>query len=361
MAAENEKRTENRPENRDIRSLYPEELKTLAESMGEKGFRGAQLFSWLHGKKARSYEEMSNLPKNFRAQLEERWPLVHLQTVRRQVSALDGTEKYLFALPDGNVIESVRMVYHHGVTVCVSSQAGCRMGCRFCASTTAGLERSLEAWEILEQVWEIERTGGERVSHIVMMGSGEPLDNYDNAVRFIRLVSDPDGTGISQRNITLSTCGLVPKIRDLAGEKLTITLAISLHAPNDEKRRRLMPVAQTWTVRELMDACRYYFSCTGRRLTFEYALAAGENDSAADAEELAALLRGINGHVNLIPVNPVRESGLRGSGKKVTEAFQNKLEKYGIHVTIRREMGSDIDGACGQLRRRYMSEGDLPV
>ncbi len=345
----------------DIRSLYPAELRALAESLGEKAFRGTQLFSWLHEKRVQTYDEMSNLPKSFREKLEERFPLRHLEVVRRQVSAVDGTVKYLFSLGDGNVIESVRMVYHHGVSVCVSSQVGCRMGCRFCASTVDGLVRSLTAAEMLEQVWAIDRLDGERVSHVVIMGSGEPLDNYDNVVRFIRLVTDGKGYGMSQRNITLSTCGLVPKIRALAEEDLSITLAISLHAPNDEKRRALMPVASRWTIEEILDACRYYFSRTGRRLTFEYALASGQNDSARDAEELASLLQGINGHVNLIPVNPVRESGFRRSGKKVTEAFQNKLEKYGIHVTIRREMGSDIDGACGQLRRRYMSEGDMPV
>ena len=346
---------------KDIRSMYPEELRALAASMGEKAFRGTQLFSWLHEKRVLSYDEMSNLPKGFREKLEEHFPLHHLEVVRRQESAADGTVKYLFSLGDGNVIESVRMVYHHGVSVCVSSQVGCRMGCRFCASTVDGLVRSLSAAEMLEQVWTIDRLEGERVSHVVIMGSGEPLDNYDNVVRFIRLLSNAKGYGMSQRNITLSTCGLVPKIRMLADENLSITLAISLHAPNDEKRRALMPVAARWSVREIMDACRYYFSKTGRRLTFEYALASGRNDSGRDAEELAALLEGMNGHVNLIPVNPVRESGFRRSGKKVTEAFQNKLAKNGIHVTIRREMGSDIDGACGQLRRRYMSEGKTPI
>ena len=348
-------------ETRDIRSLYREELRTLAADCGEKAFRGEQLFSWLQEKQAAGYEEMTNLPKAFRERLAKEWPLASLQMVRRQVSTLDGTEKYLFALPDGNMIESVCMRYHHGLSVCVSSQVGCRMGCRFCASTVDGLVRSLHAGEMLAQVWEIGKMTGERISHVVIMGSGEPLDNYDNTVRFIRLLSDPAGYGMSQRNITLSTCGLVPKIRALAEEDLAITLAISLHAPNDEKRRALMPIARSYTIAEILDACRYYFSRTGRRLTFEYALAAGMNDSEADARELAGILRGINGHVNLIPVNPVRESGLGRSGKKVTEAFQNKLEKYGIHVTIRREMGSDIDGACGQLRRRYMSGEDQTV
>ena len=345
----------------DIRSLYRDELRSLAVNCGEKAFRGDQLFSWLQEKRAGSYEEMTSLPKAFRQKLGEEWPLQPLQAVREQVSSIDGTAKYLFALRDGNLIESVRMRYHHGISVCVSSQAGCRMGCRFCASTIGGLVRSLDASEMLGQVWEIDRLTGERVSHVVIMGSGEPLDNYDNTIRFIRLLSDPDGYGMSQRNITLSTCGIVPKIRALAEENLSITLAISLHAPNDAKRRELMPIARSYTIEEVLDACRYYFSRTGRRLTFEYALAAGKNDSEQDARELAGLLRGINGHVNLIPVNPVTESGLLRSGKKVTEAFQNKLEKYGIHVTIRREMGSDIDGACGQLRRRYMEEEDRSV
>ena len=345
----------------DIRSLYPEELKTLAADLGEKPFRGAQLFTWLQEKRVASYDEMTNLPKTFREKLREQYPLPPVRPVKKQTSAIDGTSKILFALHDGNLIESVRMRYHHGISVCVSSQVGCRMGCRFCASTVDGLVRSLEASEMLGQVWEIDRMTGERVSNVVIMGSGEPLDNYDNAVRFIRLLSHPDGYGMSQRNITLSTCGLVPGIRKLAEEDLSITLAISLHAPNDQKRRKLMPVASAYSISMIMDACRYYFDRTGRRITFEYALAAGQNDTGEDAAELAALLRGMNCHVNLIPVNPVRESGIAGSGKKVTEAFQNKLEKYGIHVTIRREMGSDIDGACGQLRRRYISEGTHPV
>ena len=345
----------------DIRSFYPGELKTLAADLGEKPFRGAQLFTWLQEKRVGTYDEMTNLPKAFREKLREQYPLYHLRAVQKQTSAIDGTSKILFALKDGNLIESVRMRYHHGISVCVSSQVGCRMGCRFCASTVDGLIRNLEASEMLEQVWQISSMTGERVSNVVIMGSGEPLDNYDNTVRFIRLLSDPGGYGMSQRNITLSTCGLVPRIRALAEEDLAITLAISLHAPDDEKRKKLMPVASAFSISEILDACRYYFDRTGRRITFEYALASGQNDSEQDAVRLAALLKGINSHVNLIPVNPVRESGFHRSGKKVTEAFQNKLEKYGIHVTIRREMGSDIDGACGQLRRRFISDGTFPV
>lgn len=390
--------TENR---QSILSFYPNELKEVMAELGEKPYRAAQVFSWLHEKGAQSYEEMTNLSKSLRQRLEEEYPLHPLRVVQELRSRQDGTRKYLFALEDGNVIESVRMPYEHGISVCISSQVGCRMGCRFCASTIDGLVRSLTAAEMLGQVYAIraeesgkslasmaERTastqaGGEkgteknhtlpqaggaretgegrknaehagRVSHVVIMGSGEPLDNYDEVVRFIRLLSTQEGAQISQRNITLSTCGLVPEIRRLAEEKLAITLAISLHAPNDEKRRKLMPIANRYSLKELMPACRDYFEATGRRLTFEYALVAGENDSEADAAELAALIRGMHAHVNLIPVNPVKERAWRRSPSAQVMKFQKKLEKYGINVTIRREMGADISGACGQLRKSYI-------
>ena len=271
-----------------------------------------------------------------------------------QESKIDGTRKYLFALEDGNVIESVWMRYQHGNSVCISSQVGCRMGCRFCASTIGGRVRSLKASEMLEQVYQIQRLTGERVSHVVVMGTGEPLDNYDHLVRFVKLVSSPEGLCISQRNLTVSTCGLVPEMYKLAEEGFAITLALSLHAPNDEKRRELMPVANKYSMEEVIGACRNYFEKTGRRITFEYALAGGNNDSDEDAGELARLLSGLNCHVNLIPINPVKERNFVRSDKKVIVNFQNKLEKYGINVTIRREMGSDIDGACGQLRKSYL-------
>ncbi len=338
----------------DIKSMLPGELEECMLGLGEKKFRAAQLFSWMHQKRAESYDEMTNLSLKLRGELEQRYPLTHLRVVREQVSKIDGTRKYLFALRDGNVIESVWMQYHHGNSVCISSQVGCRMGCRFCASTLDGLVRSLTASEMLEQVYQIQRITGERVSNVVIMGSGEPMENYDNVVRFVRLASSEAGLNLSQRNITVSTCGIVPRIRQLAKEDLQITLAISLHAPNDEKRRMLMPVANRYSIRELMDACRFYFAETGRRLTFEYALAKGQNDSEEDAAELAGLLAGLNCHVNLIPVNPVKERHFARSGRQAVLNFQNKLENYGINVTIRREMGADIDGACGQLRKSYI-------
>ena len=338
----------------DVRSMYLPELKQLMEDLGDKPFRAKQLFGWLHEKRVESYEEMTNLPAGLRAKLNEKYPLHTLKVVDMQESKLDGTRKYLFALHDGNVIESVWMKYKHGNSVCISSQVGCRMGCRFCASTLGGLVRSLQASEMLEQIYRIQQLTGERVSNVVVMGTGEPMDNYDNIIRFVRLVSMPEGLGISQRNLTVSTCGIVPRIYDLADEDLAITLAISLHAPEDEKRKEMMPIANRYSIKELLDACRYYFKKTGRRLTFEYALAADANDAEDDAVRLAGLLKGLNCHVNLIPINPVKERKYGRSGKKVVLNFQNKLEKCGINVTIRREMGSDIDGACGQLRKSYL-------
>ena len=338
----------------DIQSLYPEELKAKLQAMGEKPFRAAQLFAWLHQKQAETYREMTNLPEGLRERLSKEEPLTVLEPVDMRESRIDGTRKYLFRLPDGNVIESVWMKYHHGNSVCISSQVGCRMGCRFCASTLGGLTRSLRASEMLGQVYRIQKLTGERVSNVVVMGTGEPLDNYEQLVRFLRLISSEQGIHISQRNLTVSTCGLVPEMYRLAEEKLQITLALSLHAPNDEKRQALMPIASRYPLREVLAACGNYFEKTGRRITFEYALAAGENDGGKDAEELAGLLKRYNCHVNLIPINPVKERQFRRSGKKMVLDFQNKLEKCGINVTIRREMGGDIDGACGQLRKSYM-------
>ena len=276
--------------------------------------------------------------------------------MKMQESALDQTRKFLFSLGDGNLVESVWMKYKHGNSVCISSQAGCRMGCRFCASTLDGWVRNLLPSEMLEQVYSITRITGERVSNVVVMGTGEPLDNYDNLVRFLQLLSSEGGLHISQRNITVSTCGLVPQMRRLAEEGMQITLALSLHAATDEKRRSLMPIAERWSLDELMEACAYYFEKTGRRITFEYALVGGINDSPADARRLSALAKPLAAHVNLIPVNPIRERDYRESGRLATETFKKELEKNRINVTIRREMGRDIDGACGQLRRRHLSE-----
>ena len=336
----------------DLRSLTYGELKETLLSYNQKGFRADQIFDWLHKKSVTDFTELRNIPKDLRQSLSEQYSIypVKMQTV--QISKKDGTRKYLFGLHDGNLIESVFMRYEHGNSVCVSSQVGCRMGCRFCASTTGGLLRNLTAGEILGQVYEIERDTGERVGNIVIMGTGEPLDNYDNVLAFIRLICDERGRGISERNITLSTCGLTEGIRRLSRERLAITLAISLHAPNDTVRKQLMPVANRYTIKEILSACREYYEETGRRLTFEYSLAAGINDREEDALELSSLLRGLNCHVNLIAVNPVTESGFAPPKRQTVLAFQNKLEKNHINVTIRRELGRDIDGACGQLRRR---------
>ncbi len=339
----------------DIQSLYPEEVTELVRKLGGKDFQGKQLFEWLHKKQADSYQQMTNLPKAMRSQLEQEYPLLRLKPADLQVSALDGTRKYLFVLADGQMVESVWMHYRHGDSVCISSQAGCRMGCRFCASAIGGLVRDLTAQEMLEQVYAVGRDVGTRVSHVVVMGTGEPLDNYSNLLRFIRLISHEQGMQISQRNLTVSTCGIVPRIYDLAREKLQITLALSLHGATDEKRQELMPIAKKYSLDEVMKACDFYFQNTKRRMTYEYSLVGGVNDTQEDVWQLAQLLRGRNCHLNLIPVNPVKERSFRQPDQKVAGNFKNKLEKYGINVTIRREMGRDIDGACGQLRRRHMA------
>lgn len=341
-------------EKTDIKSLSYKELQKEVEDLGEKKFRAGQLYQWMHEKLAAGYEEMTNLPKGFRERLKEHYSFTCLEMVDRKISQIDGTEKYLFRLEDGNVIESVLMRYHHGNSVCISSQVGCRMGCRFCASTLGGLTRNLKASEMLDQVYRIQRISGERVSNLVVMGTGEPLDNYDNLLRFIRILSDEKGLNISQRNITVSTCGLVENMRRLADEKLQITLALSLHASSQEKRKKLMPIAYKYQLKDVLDACRYYFDQTGRRLTFEYSLVGGVNDHDQDARELVKLVGDINCHVNLIPVNPIKERDFVQPDRSVSEAFKNKLEKNHINVTIRREMGRDINGACGQLRKSYM-------
>lgn len=343
-------------EKKDIKSMTMEELVQAVAALGEKPFRAAQLFDWMHTKQARSFAEMTNLSKAFREKLEERFFYTALLPVKVQESRLDGTRKFLFGLSDGNVVESVWMKYHHGNSVCISSQVGCRMGCRFCASTLDGLERNLLPSEMLDQIYAITRLTGERVSNVVVMGTGEPLDNYENLLRFLKLLTDEKGLHISQRNITVSTCGLVPEICRLAEEKLQITLALSLHAATDEKRRQLMPIANRYSIAELMQACRDYFDRTGRRITFEYSLVGGVNDTDEDAAKLSSLAAPLHCHVNLIPVNPIRERDFVQSEAERIRAFKNKLEKNKINVTIRREMGRDIDGACGQLRRRHMQQ-----
>ncbi|MCI8666796.1 MAG: 23S rRNA (adenine(2503)-C(2))-methyltransferase RlmN [Dorea sp.] len=338
---------------KDICSFNYGELAEEMHAMGEKPFRSRQLYEWLHVKLADSFEEMTNLSKSLRGKLSQAYAIPRAEVVERQISKEDSTEKFLFGLEDGNMIESVLMRHPYGNSVCVSSQAGCRMGCRFCASAIGGLKRNLAASEMLRQIYQIQRLTKERVSHVVVMGTGEPLDNYENFVRFIRMVSDEHGLNISQRNITASTCGLVPNMHKLALEGLQITLALSLHGSNQEKRSRLMPVANKYDLQEVLEACDDYFHKTGRRVTFEYSLIEGINDQPEDVRELTAILKPRNCHLNLIPVNPVRERQYRKPDRKNAGVFKNKLEKNGINVTIRRERGSDIDGACGQLRRRY--------
>lgn len=337
----------------DIKALNLAELTEYIESLGEKKFRAKQIYKWLHEDFATDFDDMTNLPRDLREKLKKNAKIYVVKPVKIIISQLDGTRKYLYELDDGNVIESVLMRYHHGNSVCISTQVGCRMGCRFCASTLDGLERQLTPSEMLDEVYRIQKDTGERVSNIVLMGSGEPLDNYDNVIKFLKLISDENGLNISQRNITLSTCGIVPMIRKLADEKMQITLAISLHASDDETRRELMPIANKYTIAEILDACMYFFDETGRRLTFEYSLVAGVNDGEDEARRLGGLLKGLNCHVNLIPVNPIKERNFKQSVKKDVEKFKNVLEKYGINVTIRREMGRDIQGACGQLRKSY--------
>lgn len=343
----------------DIKSMTMEELQECILKLGEKAFRAKQIYQWMHEKLVLEYDEMLNLSKEFREKLQREEKLVTLKMVQFQESAIDGTRKYLFELPDGNVVESVWMKYHHGNSVCISSQVGCRMGCRFCASTLDGLERNLLPSEMLEQIYAIIRHTGERVSNIVVMGTGEPMDNYENLIRFIRLISEEKGQNISQRNITVSTCGIVPNMKRLAEERLQITLALSLHATTDEKRRQLMPIANKYSLKEVLEACRYYFEQTGRRITFEYSLVAGVNDTKEDARELIHLIKGINCHVNLIPVNPIKERDYKQSGKEQIARFREQIEKSGISATVRREMGRDIDGACGQLRRRHIQNQSL--
>lgn len=339
-------------EKTDIKSMDLQELQAFVEKLGEKKFRAKQLYLWMHQKLVKDFEEMTNLSKSFREKLQQECTLGGVAIAREQISGKDGTRKFLMELSDGNMVETVLMKYHHGNSVCVSSQVGCRMGCRFCASTVGGLTRSLATSEILDQIYEIQRHIEERVSNVIIMGIGEPLDNYENVIRFIRMLSDENGLHISQRNITLSTCGLVPKIYDLMKEELTITLAISLHAPNDEIRRQMMPVADSFSMKEILEACRAYIGETGRRVTFEYTMVQGTNDSRENARELASRLKGMLCHVNLIPLNAVKgRMGSRSVPENIRQ-FQMELEKHHVNVTIRREMGSDIDAACGQLRNK---------
>ena len=339
----------------DIRSMMPEQLKELITGLGQSAYRADQVFSWMHLKGVDSFDEMLNVPASLRSLLDERCSLRTLETVKVQISKADGTRKYLFRLCDGNLIESVLMKYRHGNSVCVSSQVGCAMGCTFCASTKGGLVRNLTASEMLGQVYQIQKDIRERVSNVVIMGMGEPLTNYDNVLTFVTLLSHEKALHISQRNITISTCGIVPSIIRLAHENLKITLALSLHAPNDEIRRKIMPVAERYSMEEILEACREYFNSTGRRVTFEYCLIDRVNDLPVHARELAGVLKGMGAHVNLIPVNPNPDNDYREAGEADISTFRSILEKAGITVTRRREMGRDIDGACGQLRQKTIT------
>ena len=338
---------------KDIRSLNMEELTDAVTAAGEKKFRAKQIYGWLHQKLIRSGDEMKNVPAACREKLLKEHPLYGVTEVERYVSKIDGTTKFLFALHDGNIIESVLMKYRHGNSVCISSQAGCRMGCRFCASTLLGLERNLYPSEMLDQIYAIQKATGERVSHVVVMGTGEPFDNFEALCRMIELLSDENGLHLSRRNITVFTGGVAPEIYTFADRYPQVTLAISLHAPNDAMRRELMPIANRYSMEELMKAAAYYVEKTGRRITFEYSLVKDNNDCREHAEMLSALVKGLNCHINLIPVNPVKEREYEQSGMESIRAFQHILEKHHIQVTVRREMGRDISAACGQLRKGY--------
>ena len=333
-----------------ISSLTLAELTAELKALGQPGFRAKQIFHWVHQKLVTDFSAMTDQPKTLLVKLEETFYIAAPQIERRQ-EAKDGTVKYLLRMADGNCIETVVMRYHYGNTVCVSTQVGCRMGCRFCASTQAGRVRNLEAGEICSEIYTAQKDIGERISHIVLMGIGEPLDNFDEVMRFLENITSPEGVNIGMRNISLSTCGLVPKIDQLAEKKLQLTLSISLHAADDETRSGIMPVNKQYNITRLMQSCKNYFAKTGRRISYEYALIAGVNDSPAHAEALAKLLGGQNCHVNLIPVNPVAERGTKRPDKGAVQRFAARLGALGLNATVRRELGSDIAAACGQLRR----------
>ena len=338
-----------------IKSMTIPELGAVLKELGQPAFRAKQLYTWLH-RGVRSYEEMTDLPKNLRSILSERYPICPPEVVRKQESKLDGTIKYLWRLSDGNCVETVLMRYHYGNSVCISTEVGCRMGCAFCASTLGGLVRKLEPYEMLDQVLFTQVDSGLPIGHIVLMGIGEPLDNFDNVMRFLELVNSAEGMNISMRHISLSTCGLVPMIDRLAEEKLQITLSVSLHAPSDEIRNTIMPVNKAYPTQELLAACRRYYEKTNRRISFEYAMIDGVNDTEEAAKLLIRRLKGLPAHVNLIPLNHVEESPLKPSKKQAVAKFQKLLEDAGIPATVRRTLGGDIDASCGQLRRNYTKQ-----
>ncbi|MBQ8514752.1 MAG: 23S rRNA (adenine(2503)-C(2))-methyltransferase RlmN [Ruminococcus sp.] len=339
----------------DILSLTYEALEEEILLMGEPKFRAKQIFSWLHEKRVTEFGQMTTLSLPFRERLERKFCINRLKIVKRLASSIDDTVKYLYELSDGNYVETVWMEYHHGVSVCVSTQVGCKMGCQFCASTIAGFVRNLTPGEILLQMYEAERDMGRKIGSIVLMGIGEPLDNYDNVTAFFRILSDPRGTGLSLRHVTLSTCGIVPKIHQLAEDTSGITLSVSLHSPTDQRRSEIMPINRRYNIAQVLDACRSYMKKTGRRVTFEYAVIEGINSAQQDAAALARLLKGMQCHVNLIPVNPIAERSFHAR-RKTAEQFQKALESHGINATVRRTLGSDIQAACGQLRRNALEK-----
>ena len=338
-----------------LKSMTQAEIGDVLKQLGQPAFRAKQVYTWLH-KGVRSYDEMTNLPKTLRDILAEKYPICPPEVIRRQQSQKDGTIKYLWRLSDGNCVETVLMRYHYGNTVCISTEVGCRMGCAFCASTLGGLVRRLEPYEMLDQVLFTQVDSGLPIGHIVLMGIGEPLDNYDNVMRFLELVNSPDGMNISMRHISLSTCGLVPGIDRLAQEKLQLTLSVSLHAPTDEIRNTIMPVNKAYPTEELLEACRRYYATTGRRISFEYAMINGVNDTPEAAKILLKRLKGMGAHMNLIPLNHVEESPLKPSTRQAVQTFQKILEEGGIPATVRRTLGGDIDASCGQLRRNYTKQ-----
>lgn len=340
----------------DILGMNLNELEVVMQELKQGKFRAKQLFNWFHEKMVWDYDEMSNLPIALREELKVKYPLTSIKILEKYESKIDDTIKYLFELSDSHIIESVLMRYKHGNSICISSQVGCRMGCKFCASTLEGLIRNLKVSEMLGQIYKVQQDTGERISNIVIMGSGEPLEYIDITTKFVELINHEAGQNIGQRHITVSTCGLVPKIYELADKGFQITLAISLHATTDEKRRQVMPVAKKYSIAEILEACNYYIEKTGRRITFEYSLIQGENDSVEDATRLAKLLKGMLAHVNLIPVNPIEERQFKAATNHSIEDFANVLKSYHIETTVRRTLGSDIDAACGQLRRRYLQK-----
>ncbi len=342
----------NSMEKSDLKSLTEQQIEAEFVRMGQPKFRARQVYRWLHQKQVSTFAEMTDLPTPLRGQLDEKFYINTIRIKKRLVSSIDGTVKYLYELRDGNCVEAVRMQYKHGASLCISTQVGCRMGCRFCASTLAGWVRNLTASEMLDEVYTAQQDLRGRISNVVLMGIGEPLDNFDNVMAFLEILSSREGINLSLRHVSLSTCGLVDGIRALAEKKLQLTLSVSLHAPNDSIRSQSMPVNQRYNMDDLLDACQDYFEQTGRRISFEYALIAGVNDAPAHAEELASRLSGMGAHVNLIPVNPVAETGYRRGKRAGIEAFQAQLERLGVNATIRRELGTDIAAACGQLRRQ---------